>query len=171
MTSTLSDGSSTATQDPWREFDSGPWRQGIDVAGFIRANYTPYEGDASFLTGPTTRTQTVWDKVAALFPEERRKGVYDVDTKTPASITAHAPGYIDRELELIHGLQTDAPLKRAIVPNGGFRMVKGALEAYGYEMDPFVEEVFTKYPPPAPRLETVADVGGAIAHWLLKASP
>ncbi|MER6181752.1 formate C-acetyltransferase [Streptomyces sp. NPDC001652] len=133
------------TADAWRGFAGTGWRERIDVRAFIQANYTPYEGEASFLTGPTDRTRTVWEKVSALFPEERRRGVLDVDTTTPSTITAHAPGYIDRDRELIVGLQTDAPLKRAIMPNGGLRMVENSLTAYGYEPDPFVTRVFGTY--------------------------
>ncbi|MBO3752748.1 formate C-acetyltransferase [Streptosporangiaceae bacterium NEAU-GS5] len=117
----------------------------IDVQEYIQAHYTPYDGDAEFLCGPTERTRAVWDKVSAMFPQERLRGVYDVDTATPSSITAHRPGYIDRERELIVGLQTDAPLKRAIMPNGGLRMVENGLAAYGYTLDPQVKEIFTKY--------------------------
>jgi formate C-acetyltransferase len=129
----------------WRGFAGQEWREQIDVRGFIQANYTPYEGGAVFLAGPTTRTRAVWEKVAALFPEERRKGILDVDAATPSTITSHAPGYIDRDRELIVGLQTDAPLKRAIMPNGGLRMVENGLRAYGYEPDPLVTKVFSGY--------------------------
>ncbi|KOU89239.1 MULTISPECIES: formate C-acetyltransferase [unclassified Streptomyces] len=129
----------------WRGFTGEEWQRHIDVRSFIQANYTPYEGDAAFLAGPTERTRTVWKTVTALFPEERRKGVLDVDTAMPSTITSHAPGYIDRDLELIVGLQTDAPLKRAIMPNGGLRMVDNALRAYGFEPDPFVTKVFGTY--------------------------
>nr|WP_083466105.1 formate C-acetyltransferase [Kibdelosporangium sp. MJ126-NF4]CEL13264.1 Pyruvate formate-lyase [Kibdelosporangium sp. MJ126-NF4]CTQ98956.1 Pyruvate formate-lyase (EC 2.3.1.54) [Kibdelosporangium sp. MJ126-NF4] len=119
---------------------------GIDVRAFIQANYVPYCGGAGFLSGPTPRTKALWDQLAAMFVEERRRGgVYDVDAHTPAGIAAHAPGYIDRELELIVGLQTDAPLKRAIMPAGGLRLVEAGLEAYGYKLDPRVKEIFTKY--------------------------
>ncbi|WP_406490036.1 formate C-acetyltransferase [Streptomyces phaeochromogenes] len=134
-----------APESAWRGFTGGHWRDHVDVRDFIQANYTPYEGDAAFLTGPTERTRTVWQKIVALFPEERRRGILDVDTATPATITSHAPGYIDRERELIVGLQTDAPLKRAIMPNGGLRMVENGLKAYGYEADPFVTRVFGTY--------------------------
>ncbi|HEU5158273.1 MAG TPA: formate C-acetyltransferase [Streptosporangiaceae bacterium] len=130
---------------PWRGFAGADWRERIDVRAFIQANYTPYEGDASFLAGPTERTREIWDRVREMFPEERRRGVYDVDTATPSSITSHAPGYIHADRELIVGLQTDAPLKRAIMPGGGLRMVEGGLAAYGYELDPWVREVFTSY--------------------------
>ncbi|MFE9483713.1 formate C-acetyltransferase [Streptomyces spororaveus] len=129
----------------WRGFTGEEWQRHIDVRSFIQANYTPYGGDAAFLAGPTERTRTVWKTVTALFPEERRKGVLDVDTAMPSTITSHAPGYIDRDLELIVGLQTDAPLKRAIMPNGGLRMVDNALRAYGFEPDPFVTKVFGTY--------------------------
>ncbi|MGA4864666.1 formate C-acetyltransferase [Streptomyces lavendulocolor] len=129
----------------WHGFTGEQWQQRIDVRAFIQANYTPYEGDAAFLAGPTDRTLAVWNTVAALFPEERRKGVLDVDTATPSTITSHAPGYIDRDRELIVGLQTDAPLKRAIMPNGGLRMVANGLRAYGFTPDPFVTTVFGTY--------------------------
>ncbi|MFF3612046.1 formate C-acetyltransferase [Streptomyces sp. NPDC002580] len=129
----------------WRGFAGTRWREQIDVRDFIQANVTPYDGDAAFLSGPTDRTRAVWEKVSALFPEERRKGVLDVDTATPATITSHAPGWIDRDRELIVGLQTDAPLKRAIMPGGGLRMVENGLRAYGYEPDPFVTKVFGTY--------------------------
>jgi len=129
---------------PWQGFRSGLWQKEIDVRDFIQQNYTPYPGDGSFLKGATPRTQRIWDKLRALFVEERRKGVLDV-SQIPSSITAHAPGYIDREAEIIVGLQTEAPLKRAIMPNGGFRLVVNALKTYGYEPDPHVVDIFTKY--------------------------
>ncbi|WP_316744478.1 formate C-acetyltransferase [Streptomyces sp. MK7] len=147
MTATVTasgrDGSGTA--GAWRHFAGTGWRERIDVRDFVQANYAPYEGDAGFLAGATNRTRTVWQKVSALFPEERRKGIHDVDAATPSTITSHAPGYIDRDRELIVGLQTDAPLKRAIMPNGGLRMVENGLKAYGYEPDPFVTKVFGTY--------------------------
>ena len=129
----------------WRGFTAGSWRDSIDVRDFIQLNYTPYEGDSSFLSGPTSRTLSVWSKLTAKFPEEREKGVYDIDATTPALITAHKPGYIDRDNELIVGLQTDAPLKRAIMPFGGWRMVATALETYGYDVPDDLESIFTKY--------------------------
>ncbi|QIY75741.1 formate C-acetyltransferase [Streptomyces sp. RLB1-33] len=143
MTATVTAG--TRAPEAWRGFAGTRWCEHVDVRDFIQANYTPYEGDAAFLTGPTDRTRTVWDKVNALFPEERRRGILDVDPATPSTITSHAPGYIDRERELIVGLQTDAPLKRAIMPNGGLRVVENSLRAYGYEPDPFVTRVFGTY--------------------------
>ncbi|SME88644.1 formate C-acetyltransferase [Streptomyces sp. Amel2xC10] len=129
----------------WRGFAGTRWRELIDVRDFIQANYTPYEGDASFLAGASERTRAVWEKVSSLFPEERARGILDVDPATPSTITSHAPGWIDRDRELIVGLQTDAPLKRAIMPNGGLRMVESGLRAYGYEADPFVTKVFGTY--------------------------
>src|SRR5512144_287490 len=128
----------------WHGFRSGLWEEHIDPRDFIPQPYTPYQGDGSFLKRTTARTRAIWQKLEALFVEERRKGVLDI-SQIPASITAHAPGYIDRENEIIVGLQTDAPLKRAIMPNGGFRMVVSALKAYGYTPDPHVVEAFTKY--------------------------
>ena len=130
---------------PWQGFTLGRWTDRIDVRGFIQANVTPYLGDAAFLAGPTDRTRALWSRLTAMFPGERARGVYDVDTHTPASITSHAPGFIDREHELIVGLQTDAPLRRAIMPNGGLRMVESGLAAYGYTLDPAVREIFTRY--------------------------
>jgi formate C-acetyltransferase len=127
-------------------FTPGRWQRSIDVRDFIQRNYTPYAGEGDFLAPPTERTLAVWDRLAGLMDQERdRGGALDVDTSTPASITAHAPGYIDRERELIVGLQTDAPLRRAIMPNGGWRMVESGLEAYGYATDPRVAEIFTRY--------------------------
>ena len=130
--------------DAWRGFKGLTWPDRISVRDFLIENYTPYEGDASFLAGPTERTTQVWQKLGELFPTEREKGVLDVSL-IPSSITAHAPGYIDKDRELIVGLQTDAPLKRAIMPNGGLRMVETALKVYGYPMPPEVYEIFTKY--------------------------
>ena len=129
---------------PWQGFHPGLWQKEINVRDFIQQNYEPYDGDESFLAPATKRTEKIWDKLNALFVEERKKGVLDV-SPIPSSITAHAPGYIDRDNEIIVGLQTEAPLKRAIMPNGGFRLVVNALKAYGYEPDPHVVETFTKY--------------------------
>ncbi|MGJ5832365.1 formate C-acetyltransferase [Streptomyces ossamyceticus] len=134
-----------ATTEAWRGFAGAHWRDQVDVRDFIQANYTPYEGDAAFLAGPTERTLAVWNKVARLFPEERRLGILDVDPGLPSTITSHRPGFIDRDRELIVGLQTDAPLRRAIMPNGGLRMVENGLKAYGYQADPFVKRVFGTY--------------------------
>ena len=131
--------------DPWRGFRGEGWRESIDPRLFLQANYTPYEGDDAFLVGATHRTKKLWGRLSSMFGRERERGVYDVDPHTPASITAHAAGYIDRADELIVGLQTDAPLKRAIMPNGGWRMVETSLQTYGYEVDPRVAEIYTKH--------------------------
>ncbi|WP_042418196.1 formate C-acetyltransferase [Streptacidiphilus anmyonensis] len=135
----------TTGRNPWEGFKGGLWRDAVDVRDFIQHNYTPYEGDGAFLTGPTERTTAVWRQITELFPEERAKGVLDVAYDVPSGITAHAPGWIDRERELIVGLQTDAPLKRAIMPNGGWRMVASALRTYGYPVPADLEKVFTRY--------------------------
>jgi len=105
----------------WRGFTPGPWTDEIDVRGFIGASYTPYEGDARFLEGPTERTNRVWNAIVAMFPAERERGVYDVDPATPSTITSHAPGYINADDTLIVGLQTDAPLRtRRAAPSLSF---------------------------------------------------
>lgn len=122
----------------------GLWTKEINVRDFIQQNVTPYYGDEAFLAGPTERTLAIWATLQALFVEERKTSVLDV-SQTPSTITAHDAGYIDKESEIIVGLQTDAPLKRAIMPNGGFRLVLTALETYGYTPDPAVVETFTKY--------------------------
>lgn len=132
------------TETAWRGFNPGLWQRDVNVRWFIQQNYTPYEGDDSFLKPPTERTKQIWRKLQELFVEERKKGVLDI-SQIPSSINAHAPGYIDRANEVIVGLQTDAPLKRAIMPNGGLRMVLTALKAYGYEPDKTVVEAFSKY--------------------------
>jgi formate C-acetyltransferase len=132
------------TAAAWEGFQGRLWQREINVRAFIQLNYTPYDGDESFLAPVTARTRGIWQKLTDLFGEERKKGVLDI-SPIPSSITAHAPGYIDRDNEVIVGLQTDAPLKRAIMPNGGFRMVASALKTYGYEPDPHVVEAFTKY--------------------------
>ncbi len=130
---------------PWRGFRTGAWCDVVDVAAFIHDNYTPYGGDASFLRGPTERTQALWEGLGGLLAAERERGVYDVDATTPSSITSHRPGYLDKDRELIVGLQTDAPLKRSIMPSGGLRMVEGGLRAYGYQLDARVREIFTHH--------------------------
>ncbi|MBE9188785.1 formate C-acetyltransferase [Gloeocapsopsis crepidinum LEGE 06123] len=129
----------------WQGFIPGEWMEEINVRNFIQKNYKPYEGDESFLAASTNRTQALWDNVKALMREERKQGILDTDTKVVSSITSHSPGYIDRDLEQIVGLQTDKPLKRAIMPFGGIRTVKASLEAYGYKLDPQTEEIFKKY--------------------------
>ncbi|MGB0561161.1 MAG: formate C-acetyltransferase [Spirulinaceae cyanobacterium] len=129
----------------WQGFEDGAWLDEINVRDFIQRNYTPYEGDANFLAPATDRTGRLWQQVAALMLVERDKGILDVDTQVPTGITAHAPGYIDQDLEQIVGLQTDKPLKRAIMPLGGIRVVKKSLAAYGYDLDPETEKIFTQY--------------------------
>lgn len=138
-------GSHPTEIEAWRGFRGVRWQNSIDTRLFLQNNYTPFEGDASFLAPATARTRALWSKLTAMFPQERERGVYDVDAHTPALITAHAPGYIDQDAELIVGLQTNAPLRRAIMPFGGWRVVETALKTYGYEVDPQVKEVFTKY--------------------------
>jgi len=132
------------TKEAWRGFKPGLWQRDINVRWFLQNNYTPYDGDDSFLAPATERTKAIWKKLTDMFPEERKKGVLDVSL-IPSSITAHGPGYIDKDNEVIVGLQTDAPLKRAIMPNGGWRMVLSSLKTYGYEAPQAVIDTFTKY--------------------------
>ncbi|SKA75017.1 formate C-acetyltransferase [Clostridium sp. USBA 49] len=129
----------------WEGFKEGNWMNEIDVRDFIQKNYTVYEGDKSFLVGPTDKTKKVWDKCSKLILEEIKKGILDVDTKTISGIDAYEPGYIDKDNEVIVGLQTDAPLKRITNPWGGIRMAEGALNSYGYKVDEKMHEIFTKY--------------------------
>ena len=129
----------------WNGFKGDLWQKEINVRDFIQCNYTPYEGDESFLVKSTENTKKVWDKLTEMFKEERVKGIYDAETKKPQAIDAYGPGYIEKDSEVIVGLQTDAPLKRGIYPKGGLRMVKNSLEAFGYKIDPMTEEIFTKY--------------------------
>lgn len=149
MDTLLMDGLAQTTEqqsaaDPWRGFAPGVWRRSVDVRDFIQRNLCPYEGDAGFVAGPTARTTALFAKVTDLLKQERaaKGGVLDADTEVFASITSHAPGYIDPELEVIVGLQTEKPLKRAIMPFGGWRMVKTGLEAYGFTPSPKLEEIF-----------------------------
>jgi formate C-acetyltransferase len=144
MTVSVSQDTKTNAIAAWIGFRSGLWQKEVNVRDFIQQNYEPYDGDGSFLKPATERTKRIWETLTALFVEERKKGVLDV-SPIPSSITAHAPGYIDRDNEIIVGLQTEAPLKRAIMPNGGFRLVVNALKAFGYAPDPNVVETFTKY--------------------------
>jgi formate C-acetyltransferase len=132
-------------ESSWRGFRQGDWCTSINLRDFIVRNVTPYSGDEKFLTGPSKRTKAVWDKLQPYFQEERRKGVLAVDAKTPSTLLAHKPGYIDRDNEVIVGLQTDQPFKRAIFPFGGLRMVEAGLKAAGFDADPQVHEAFTKY--------------------------
>ncbi len=127
-------------------FKGDVWQRQIDVRDFIQSNYTPYLGDDSFLAPATPRTTALWQKVAALMKEETLKGgTLDMDTSIISGMTSHTPGYIDKDHELIVGLQTDKPLKRALMPFGGLRVAEDSLKAYGYEIDPKVHEIFSKY--------------------------
>ncbi len=127
----------------WEGFNrQGEWTKEIDVRGFIQANYTPYDGDESFLANVTEKSTKLWNKIQELYKVEREKGVLDVDTKTPSGINRYEAGYVDKDLETIVGLQTDSPLKRAIMPNGGIRIVEKSCESYGYKVDPEVEYVY-----------------------------
>ena len=133
--------------EQWKGFKKGDWKDGINVRDFIQHNYTPYEGDSSFLTEPTEKTKKLWNEVLELYKKEHdsKGGVLDIDTKTPSTITAHEAGYIDKDLEDIVGLQTDAPLKRSIMPFGGIRIVEKACAAYDKKVDDKVEEIFHNY--------------------------
>lgn len=131
--------------ESWAGFKGELWKKEINVRDFIQNNYTPYTGDDSFLKPSSEKTRKVWNKLTEMFKVEREKGVYDTETKLPQSITTYGPGYIDKDNEVVVGLQTDAPLKRGIFPKGGIRMVENSLEAYGYHLDPMTKEIFTKY--------------------------
>lgn len=133
--------------DEWNGFKKGEWNSEINVRDFIQRNYTPYEGDSSFLVGPTKKTTKLWNEVLELYKKEHASqgGVLDIDTKTISTISSHDAGYIDKDLEEIVGLQTDEPLKRAIMPFGGIRIVEKSCEAYGRKVDDKVEEIFHKY--------------------------
>ncbi len=131
--------------ESWAGFKGELWKKEINVRDFIQNNYTPYTGDDSFLKPSSEKTRKVWNKLTEMFKVEREKGVYDTETKLPQSITTYEPGYIDKDNEVVVGLQTDAPLKRGIFPKGGIRMVENSLEAYGYHLDPMTKEIFTKY--------------------------
>ncbi|RZI41353.1 formate C-acetyltransferase [Herbaspirillum sp. HC18] len=132
------------TEGAWRGFAPGMWQSRVNLREFIQHNYTPYEGDGSFLKGSSQRTKAMWETLMPMLAEEREKGVLDI-SQIPSGILAHGPGYIDKENEIIVGLQTDAPLKRAIMPFGGWRVVEASLKSYDYEPDPRLEEIFTKY--------------------------
>ena len=133
-------------REEWNDFKTGSWTKSVDVRNFIQTNYTPYEGDDSFLAGATEATTKLWAEVSELFKKERENGgVLDVDTETISGINEYNPGYIDQAFEKIVGVQTDAPLKRAVMPYGGIRMAENAAKAYGYEVSPRIHEIFTKY--------------------------
>ena len=130
--------------DAWDDFEKGDWQSEINVRDFIQRNYTPYEGDSSFLANPTEKTKKLWDEVLELYKQEKAApgGVLDIDTKTVSTVAAHDAGYIDKDLEEIVGLQTDKPLKRAIMPFGGIKIVEKSCQAYGREVDPEVDKIF-----------------------------
>ncbi|MCL2528445.1 MAG: formate C-acetyltransferase [Defluviitaleaceae bacterium] len=132
-------------KNAWDGFNEGVWTREVNVRDFIQRNLAPYEGDASFLAGPTPDTKTLWEEVCRLTKLENEKSILDVETKIPNSITSHGPGYIVKGLEKIVGLQTDKPLKRGIFPNGGIRVIQKALESYGYTLDSSTEEIYTHY--------------------------
>src|SRR5215217_6682105 len=136
---------SAKNERSWREFKPGSWRNSIDVRDFIVRNAKSYDGDEAFLAAPSERTKAVWAKLQPYFKDEQKKGVLAVDAKTPSTLLAHEAGYIDRANEIIVGLQTDEPFKRAIFPYGGLRMVESGLKAAGFQADPQVHEAFTKY--------------------------
>jgi len=129
----------------WAGFRAGNWEREVDVRDFINLNYTPYSGDESFLEGPTENTKKLWHSTLDLFKQENEKGVLEVETKIPSTITAYGPGYVDKDIEQIVGIQTDKPLKRAIMPFGGLRVVKSALQSYGYQLDEDAEKIFSEY--------------------------
>jgi formate C-acetyltransferase len=135
----------TIRANAWEGFTHGDWQQRVDVREFIQQNYTPYTGDASFLAGASERTLALWQKLQVLLKEEHAKGVLDASADRASSITAHEAGYIDRDHEIIVGLQTEAPLKRAIMPNGGLRMVEKGLAAYGFTINPQISEIWRRY--------------------------
>ncbi len=130
--------------DEWKEFKCGDWQNEINVRDFIQKNYTPYEGDDSFLAGPTEKTQKLWDEVLELYKNEKASpgSVLDIETDIPSTVDGFAPGYIDKDLEEIVGLQTDAPLKRAIMPFGGIKIVEKSCAAYGREVNPELDKIF-----------------------------
>jgi formate C-acetyltransferase len=135
----------STTINPHRNFREGFWNKRIDLRDFVQKNYTQYDGDETFLSPATKRTENMWQKLSDLIAQETAKGILDLDTKIPSTITSHKPGYIDQPNEIIVGLQTDAPLKRGIKPNGGIKLVVKAAEAHGYTIDPEVIEIFNKY--------------------------
>lgn len=133
-------------REEWTGFKEGKWIKEINVRDFIQKNYTPYTGDETFLAGPSDATTALWQQVLSLNEQERAAGgVLDADTSVVSTLTSHAAGYLNKELEKIVGFQTDKPFKRALQPFGGIRMSESALEAYGYELDPEIKKIFTQY--------------------------
>ena len=133
-------------QPEWNGFVEGKWSKTVNVRDFIQLNYTPYEGDNEFLAGPTEATSKLWDEVMDLFKQEREKdGVLDMDTENPSTVISHPAGYIEKDKEVIVGLQTDKPLMRAFMPFGGIRTAVSACKSYGYEVNPELIRIFTDY--------------------------
>lgn len=142
-TADTSTGTEAKAASAWRGFKGGVWETSIDVREFIQANYAPYDGDYNFLKGPTARTNQLWDDLKVLLQQEREAGgVLDADTKVVGRVASHGAGYINKDLETVVGVQTDAPLKRAMLPYGGRRIAEQALQAHGREMDADVKEFF-----------------------------
>ena len=141
----MNDFARNSRSDAWNGFEPGSWKTEIDVRGFIVADTSAYHGDESFLAPLSKRTQAVWSALQPYFREEMTKGVLEADASTPSALLSHPAGYIDRENEVIVGLQTDRPFRRAIMPNGGLRMVENGLKAAGIEPDPSVHHAFTYY--------------------------
>ena len=139
-------GKGNTPETSWAGFAPGPWQHEVDVRDFIQRNVTPYTGDHSFLAVASETTKALWSRVMELRKEEHEKGgVLDADTSVPSDLLAHDAGYIDPSLESIVGLQTEKPLKRAIMPTGGVKMVVDGLKAYGYKIDPAIQEIFGRY--------------------------
>ena len=132
-------------KEEWRGFKEGKWTTEINVRDFIQLNYKPYQEDEQFLVGTTPKTKAVWDKCSDLLKEELKKHVLDIDTDHMSGINAYEAGYIDKDNEVIVGLQTDAPLKRIVNPYGGIRMVYQELDAYGYKLNPTVDKYFNEF--------------------------
>ena len=133
-------------REEWTNFAGGKWESDIDVRDFIQRNYTPYDGDQSFLEGPTEATDKLWGELKELQKEERAKGgVLDMETEVVSGITAYGAAYLDKDLEKVVGLQTDKPLKRAFMPYGGIKMAEQSCQMYGYTPSPKLHEIFTKY--------------------------
>ena len=132
--------------EQWNNFNEGDWTQEINVRNFIQTNYTPYEGDSSFLANATERTRKLWDNVLDLYKKEKENGgVLEISNDIASTITSHEAGYINKDLEQIVGLQTEKPLKRAIMPNGGIRIVEKSCEAYNEKVSDKIEDIYHNY--------------------------
>ena len=132
--------------EAWKDFNEGNWKKDVDIRDFIQKNYTPYEGDSSFLAEASEKTKKLWNEVTELYKKEKENGgVLDISADVASTITSHGPGYINKNLETIVGLQTDAPLKRAIMPEGGIRIVEKSCEAYGYKVSEKIADIYHNY--------------------------